>query len=161
MSAAYLCCSFIKQQGFHSSWAKIGPKAVFALDLGVYCVSFWHLVFQKGNNQWTWVITVKRGVGGRNETVDVVIFILASLHPWWVCNSWGPWSQNDYINVLDDKQRRLSITASSEKLRAAAWCDLPETTRPPWQLPPHSTANYGCCRFNTVLENKEEQELVV
>lgn len=50
---------------------------------------------------------------------------------------------------------------SSEKLSTTGWCVSLETSLPPWQLLPHSTANYGCSSLNTVLENKEKQELIV
>lgn len=101
---------------------------------------------------WTSTIAVRR-VGGRAVTVGVVIF---NLHPWWVYNSWRSGSPYNLINEPYDKPRRPSITASSEKLSAAARCVPPEKPAfPPWQLQPHSTANYGRCSLNTVLENKK------
>lgn len=113
MSGPYLCCwSVIKQQELgHSSWATFGLKAVFGLVRSSEFIAshFWHLVIRKGSNQWAWVITVKK-VGGSIETEGVVIFNLASLHPWWVCNSWRPWSPyNIYINYRAWRQTKAIV----------------------------------------------------
>lgn len=68
-----------------------------------------------------------RKVGGRPVKVGVVISGSASPLDRWLCDSWRPWQQNNWINELNDKQKQVSIAAPCENPITAGRCVSPGT----------------------------------